>query len=595
MFLLYQESKKESNSRDSLYIKKLEALISFIQKDTPLQSLITEIGFSGIKLKILIDQLNELQEDNYSVFDFTKKMVNLNSVVIYSSSANDEIAEVFENNSNQKKLKFIPVFSGLNLEEYDIWIDNNLKELKSVNDQGEPKDLNERQYIRIVRNSIRYYTGAIPLYLKLLLELRQESMLGEIRFENLQEYLEELRKTQEISGMRNSIEKFYTEVLKYDNSNIYRKYACRCITNEALSSEASKFIFRRYFFANNTSSHDMVNSASCGFAIESLCEVIGVPVTLGLEAEFYLLKSIEHQVVLGHSLERYGRELIRVKGIPSCGIKGVEECYPVYQPNQIRLIGEDGQLVGAGISYDDINQHDINTKAEIYGEMYTKWYEVVKSFLEKFQRSNLNPEVEERTIYYKTVKSNFKAIDAMVVTRDKIVGINFTINNQHTDPYKKFLEILNEIPHIRESVRRIFFCWVVTDHCENTLFDLCFYYDRQENLHFEVTKEFFGEDVSNFRNLLAARDEKLIEELQIQAKVLKEGNVQAQIEDARFMASSRLHAPTTNEEMMTDEVVTAVVFPHTSLPQQEPETMPLASPENSATVTPSRKRPRTGK
>ena len=113
MFLLYQESKKESNSRDSLYIKKLEALISFIQKDTPLQSLITEIGFSGIKLKILIDQLNELQEDNYSVFDFTKKMVNLNSVVIYSSSANDEIAEVFENNSKQKKLKFIPVFSSL--------------------------------------------------------------------------------------------------------------------------------------------------------------------------------------------------------------------------------------------------------------------------------------------------------------------------------------------------------------------------------------------------------------------------------------------------------------------------------------------------
>ena len=161
--------------------------------------------------------------------------------------------------------------------------------------------------------------------------------------------------------------------------------------------------------------------------------------------------------------------------------------------------------------------------------------------MEKFQRSNLDPEVEERTIYYKTVKSNFKAIDAMVVTKDKIVGINFTINNRHTDPYNKFLEILNEIPHIRESVRKIFFCWVITDHCKKTLFDPCSYYDRQGNLHFKITREFFGEDANNFRNLLAARDEKLREELQIQAKVLKEVNFQTQIEDARFVASRKVH------------------------------------------------------
>ena len=537
MFVLYQESKKEENQRDPSLTENLEELIAIIQEDTPISTLIRTMRSQiSPKLKIFVDQLNEVKKRNTTVFEFTEMLSPLDSIVVYSSSANDEILMAFNNTS----LTFIPVFSGLNLREYDAWINKRFPELR-ISD-GEQKTQQEFKDIRTLKNLIRYYTGAIPLYLRMFFNIARPTQGSPaLTIESFYSCIEIMRSVYEIGKIESGINKFYSSIT--ENEDEYKKHACACIGNEPIPPNASMYIYRRFFYAfksNDGIEGEFMGSASCGFAIDALANVMSAPTGIGLKAERKILDGVRLRVVLGFYLENYGREFIRVNGFNECGVTTISCIIPIYNANEIQLVREDGSFsppasqarpnpfyVGnEDAEYEDLLNGEGELVVDAHGivsegtEIKTNTTEgggvrddqklnCIQVLQDLRNHPDLNVGIKETAIYYTTKKSNFPAVDAVIVTKNTIVGINYTINENHTSPYKGFLKLLEDIPNLDRTKYNIYLFWYITENCKNVgLFKPGpFVYGNE--IIFHIRRKFFDKSIEKIRSKLVEEDMKM--------------------------------------------------------------------------------------
>lgn len=127
-------------------------------------------------------------------------------------------------------------------------------------------------------------------------------------------------------------------------------------------------------------------------------------------------------------------------------------------------------------------------------------------YMAQIELFDQGPEV----LYFRAVLQLPGAVDGLVLTKDKIIGVKYTISPNLENPFQAFVRNLKQIPFFKANNQKysIYFCWMLTSNCTGMIFNQA--EKTIEGITFNVRAERFGEEVEEMRQQMDEKNEREI-------------------------------------------------------------------------------------